>query len=70
MRSIYRRLCWLSALFASCVPASDTAPARRYEVTPETGMPNLEKSLRVEVIDVVAIHRRQPHHHGGLPICR
>jgi hypothetical protein len=49
VRSIYRRLCWLSAVFASCVPASDTVSARLYEVTTETGMPNLEENLRYTV---------------------
>ena len=49
MRSIYCRVGWLTALFASCVPASDTAPARLYDVTTETGMPHLEENLRYTV---------------------
>lgn len=49
LRSIYCRLGWLAALFASCVPASDTVLARRYDVTTETGMPHLEENLRYTV---------------------
>lgn len=49
MRSIYCRICLLTALAASCVSASDRAPARLYEVTTETGLPHLEENLRYTV---------------------
>jgi hypothetical protein len=38
-----------SAFAAVSIPASDTAPARLYEVITETGMPHLEDNLRYAV---------------------
>ena len=39
----------ISALTAVSIPASETMPARLYEVTTETGMPHLEENLRYAV---------------------
>jgi hypothetical protein len=49
LRSTGYRVCFLAALTASCVHASDTAPAHLYDVTTETGMPHLEENLRYAV---------------------
>jgi hypothetical protein len=49
LRSNWCRTCFLIALTASCVHASDTAPAHLYDVTTETGMPHLEENLRYAV---------------------
>ena len=39
----------ISALTAVSIPASETMPARLYEVTTKTGMPHLEENLRYAV---------------------
>lgn len=39
----------IGALTAVSLPASETTPARLYEVTTETGMPHLEENLRYAV---------------------
>jgi hypothetical protein len=49
LRSTWYRPCFVAALTASCVHASDTAPARLYDLTTETGMPHLEENLRYAV---------------------
>lgn len=49
MRSTFCRVCLLVALTAAHVRASETMPARLYEVTTETGMPHLEENLRYAV---------------------
>jgi hypothetical protein len=46
MRSIWLRTGFVTALVAPCVVASDTAPARLYDLTTETSMPHLEENLR------------------------
>ena len=38
-----------SAFTAASIPASETTPARLYEVITETGMPHLEENLRYAV---------------------
>jgi hypothetical protein len=48
-RSILRTLTLVSAFAAVSIPASDTTPARLYEVITETGMPHLEENLRYAV---------------------
>ena len=45
-RSILRTLMLVSAFAAVKIPASDTTPARLYELITETGMPHLEENLR------------------------
>jgi len=49
LRSICCRICFLTALTASCVVAADTGPARLYGITTETGLPHLEENLRYAV---------------------
>jgi hypothetical protein len=39
----------VGAFTAASIPASDTTPARLYEVITETGMPHLEENLRYAV---------------------
>ena len=48
-RSITRTLILVSAFTVASIPASDTAPARLYEVITETGMPHLDENLRYAV---------------------
>jgi hypothetical protein len=48
-RSILRTLTLVSAFAAVSIPASDSTPARLYEVITETGMPHLEENLRYAV---------------------
>jgi hypothetical protein len=48
-RSIFRTLILVGALAAVSIPASDSMPARLYEVITETGMPHLEENLRYAV---------------------
>lgn len=45
-RLILRTLILVGAFAAVSVPASETTPARLYEVITETGMPHLEENLR------------------------
>ncbi len=45
-RLIFRTLILVSAFAAVSIPASETRPARLYEVITETGMPHLEENLR------------------------
>ncbi len=45
-RLIFRTLILVSAFAAVSKPASETTPARLYEVITETGMPHLEENLR------------------------
>jgi len=46
MRLAFGALSVISAFTAVSIPASETTPARLYEVTTETGMPHLEENLR------------------------
>jgi hypothetical protein len=48
-RSICRTLILVSPFAAVSIPASETTPARLYEVITETGMPHLEENLRYAV---------------------
>ena len=48
-RLIFRTLSLVSAFTAVSIPASETTPARLYEVVTETGMPHLEENLRYAV---------------------
>jgi hypothetical protein len=48
-RSKFRTLILVGTFAAVSVPASDTTPARLYEVITETGMPHLEENLRYAV---------------------
>jgi hypothetical protein len=48
-RLITRTLTLVSAFAAASIPASETAPARLYEVITETGMPHLDENLRYAV---------------------
>jgi hypothetical protein len=48
-RLIVRPLILVSAFAAVSLPASETTPARLYEVITETGMPHLEENLRYAV---------------------
>lgn len=48
-RLIFRTLMLVSAFAAVSIPASETMPARLYEVITETGMPHLEENLRYAV---------------------
>jgi hypothetical protein len=48
-RSVFRTLILVSAFAAVSIPASDTTPARLYEVITATGMPHLEENLRYAV---------------------
>jgi hypothetical protein len=45
-RSTFRTLILVGAFAAVSIPASETTPARLYEVITETGMPHLEENLR------------------------
>jgi hypothetical protein len=45
-RSIFATLLLVGAFAAVSIPASETTPARLYEVITETGMPHLEENLR------------------------
>ena len=45
-RLVLRTLILVSAFAAVSIPASETTPARLYEVITETGMPHLEENLR------------------------
>jgi hypothetical protein len=49
MRLAFGALSVISAFTAVSIPASETTPARLYEVTTETGMPHLEENLRYAV---------------------
>ncbi len=44
--SIFAALVLVGAFAAVSIPASETTPARLYEVITETGMPHLEENLR------------------------
>ena len=48
-RLVFRTLSLVSAFTAVSIPASETTPARLYEVITETGMPHLEENLRYAV---------------------
>ena len=49
MRLVFSTLSLISAFTAVSIPASETMPARLYEVITETGMPHLEENLRYAV---------------------
>lgn len=48
-RLIFRTLSLVGAFAAASIPASETTPARLYEIVTETGMPHLEENLRYAV---------------------
>ena len=48
-RLAFCTLSLISAFTAGSIPASETSPARLYEVITETGMPHLEENLRYAV---------------------
>lgn len=48
-RLAFCTLSLISAFTAVSIPASETSPARLYEVITETGMPHLEENLRYAV---------------------
>ena len=49
MRLVFSTLSLIGAFTAVSIPASETMPARLYEVITETGMPHLEENLRYAV---------------------
>jgi hypothetical protein len=48
-RAIFHTLILVSAFAAVSISASETTPARLYEIVTETGMPHLEENLRYGV---------------------